>query len=292
MGPCRHLRSRWLKDAWIFKGGTCLKKCFFETYRFSGDLDFTLRDPGHLEAGFLKRVFREISQWVYDAVGLELPLELQAFDIYENPRGSQSCPSLAQLAPYRSDLQGSWENMLGHQLPALPPLDAFWDALPGFFDWLVGGVAIARPAAYSMADGETVIRDRALRLPVSTSAHTALEVIRFAAANRLCVDLGYQGSKRRIEPYSLRRASEDNILLHAWNVDKHAHRSYRVDRIQSAQVTNQTFVPRYQVELTPEGPVRIAATSRRGADSGNLSRAGRGPRPPTRSRRSLGLKYV
>lgn len=27
---------------WIFKGGTCLKKCFFETYRFSEDLDFTI----------------------------------------------------------------------------------------------------------------------------------------------------------------------------------------------------------------------------------------------------------
>jgi len=27
----------------VFKGGTCLKKVFFETYRFSEDLDFTLR---------------------------------------------------------------------------------------------------------------------------------------------------------------------------------------------------------------------------------------------------------
>ena len=23
------------RDGWVFKGGTCLKKCFFETYRFS-----------------------------------------------------------------------------------------------------------------------------------------------------------------------------------------------------------------------------------------------------------------
>lgn len=29
------------KNLWIFKGGTCLKKCYFETYRFSEDLDFT-----------------------------------------------------------------------------------------------------------------------------------------------------------------------------------------------------------------------------------------------------------
>jgi predicted nucleotidyltransferase component of viral defense system len=33
-----------LSNNWVFKGGTCLKKCFFETYRFSEDLDFTLRD--------------------------------------------------------------------------------------------------------------------------------------------------------------------------------------------------------------------------------------------------------
>lgn len=28
-------------DALIFKGGTCLRKCYFENYRFSEDLDFT-----------------------------------------------------------------------------------------------------------------------------------------------------------------------------------------------------------------------------------------------------------
>ncbi len=33
-----------LATSWVFKGGTCLKKCYFETYRFSEDLDFTLRD--------------------------------------------------------------------------------------------------------------------------------------------------------------------------------------------------------------------------------------------------------
>jgi predicted nucleotidyltransferase component of viral defense system len=28
----------------IFKGGTCLRKCYYENYRFSEDLDFTLLD--------------------------------------------------------------------------------------------------------------------------------------------------------------------------------------------------------------------------------------------------------
>ena len=33
-----------LSENWVFKGGTCLKKCYFETYRFSEDLDFTVTD--------------------------------------------------------------------------------------------------------------------------------------------------------------------------------------------------------------------------------------------------------
>ena len=33
-----------LKKVLIFKGGTCLKKCWFPDYRFSEDLDFTSRE--------------------------------------------------------------------------------------------------------------------------------------------------------------------------------------------------------------------------------------------------------
>ena len=35
-----------LARTWAFKGGTCLKKCFIETYRFSEDLDFTVLPGG------------------------------------------------------------------------------------------------------------------------------------------------------------------------------------------------------------------------------------------------------
>lgn len=44
-----------LKEKLIFKGGTCLKKCWFEEYRFSEDLDFTSKSkefvltPDHLK---------------------------------------------------------------------------------------------------------------------------------------------------------------------------------------------------------------------------------------------------
>jgi predicted nucleotidyltransferase component of viral defense system len=80
-----------LAEKWIFKGGTCLKKCFFETYRFSEDLDFTLRDEAQLNEAFLKRVFAEVGTWVYEETGIEVPADQQEFDIYRNPRGNLSC---------------------------------------------------------------------------------------------------------------------------------------------------------------------------------------------------------
>ena len=80
-----------LADTWIFKGGTCLKKCFFETYRFSEDLDFTLTDPAHLDDGFLTDTFAAIADWIYEQTGIELPAEFRTFELFANPRGNPSC---------------------------------------------------------------------------------------------------------------------------------------------------------------------------------------------------------
>ena len=33
-----------VQKKWLFKGGTALRKCYFEQYRFSDDLDFTVLD--------------------------------------------------------------------------------------------------------------------------------------------------------------------------------------------------------------------------------------------------------
>ena len=127
---------------------------------------------------------------------------------------------IAALEPHRADLEGAWGHMLGHQLPALPPVENFWNALPEFFAWLQTGVAPDIPAAYEVTAGETVLRERTLRLPVSGAAQSYLEVIRFAAVNRLCVDLLYKNETRRIEPYSLRRTKDGNIILHAYDIRK------------------------------------------------------------------------
>lgn len=39
-----------LSRTWVFKGGTCLRKCYYETFRFSEDLDFTVIDGGRVQA--------------------------------------------------------------------------------------------------------------------------------------------------------------------------------------------------------------------------------------------------
>jgi predicted nucleotidyltransferase component of viral defense system len=71
----------------VLKGGTCLKKCYFETYRFSEDLDFTLTDVAHLEADFLARHFSKIAEWLYEVAGIEIPTDRLKFDICEKKRG-------------------------------------------------------------------------------------------------------------------------------------------------------------------------------------------------------------
>src|SRR5438876_4139209 len=78
-----------LAEGWVFKGGTCLKRCFFETYRFSEDLDFTIRATGHINEAFLRSAFATVATWVYDNCGVEIPPDTISFEIYVNPRGKQ-----------------------------------------------------------------------------------------------------------------------------------------------------------------------------------------------------------
>src|SRR5258706_9411024 len=69
-----------LAESWVFKGGTCLKKCYFETYRFSEDLDFTLSDEDHIDENFLKPIFEEVAVWVTEQSGLSIPADQLEFD--------------------------------------------------------------------------------------------------------------------------------------------------------------------------------------------------------------------
>ncbi|PIW33758.1 MAG: nucleotidyl transferase AbiEii/AbiGii toxin family protein [bacterium (Candidatus Ratteibacteria) CG_4_10_14_3_um_filter_41_18] len=79
-----------ISNGWIFKGGTCLKKCYFETYRFSEDLDFTLKNQEQINNDFLMGVFKDLTDKVYEKTGIEMPKDKISFDIYQNPRGKTS----------------------------------------------------------------------------------------------------------------------------------------------------------------------------------------------------------
>ncbi|MFN7098037.1 MAG: nucleotidyl transferase AbiEii/AbiGii toxin family protein [Gammaproteobacteria bacterium] len=61
-----------LLSEWFFKGGTCLKKCYFDTYRFSEDLDFTVTNSSIYSKNFIENALNEIADVVYEMVGVNL----------------------------------------------------------------------------------------------------------------------------------------------------------------------------------------------------------------------------
>lgn len=205
-------------------------------------------------------------------------------------------PTLSALQVAEGELRSEWESMLGHQLPVLPPFESYWDVLPTFFKWLLTGVAPERPASAGLKAGERLYRPIIGGFRAGGVAHShELEIIRFAAANRLCVDLGYKGETRRIEPYSLRRTGEGNILLMAVRSVDGELRGYRADRIESASVTNHVFAPRYAVELAAQDLVVQPLPSRpRTAQADPWASSRPGVRRPAAARtRSTGsITYV
>src|SRR5581483_4269098 len=97
-----------LVQNWIFKGGTCLKKCYFETYRFSEDLDFTIRDQEQLNEDFLRPALEEVVTYVAEESGLAMPVEQIALDIYTNPRGRICCQGKIGYRGPVSPTTGGW----------------------------------------------------------------------------------------------------------------------------------------------------------------------------------------
>lgn len=89
-----------------------------------------------------------------------------------------------------------------------------------------------------------------------------IERIRFAAANLLLIELGYKGGWRTVEPYSLRRTREGNLLLYARRTNEEQIKAYRLDRIEGVRVRRETFEPRYRVDFTPGGTIEARPTRR------------------------------
>jgi predicted nucleotidyltransferase component of viral defense system len=75
---------------WFFKGGTCLKKCYFETYRFSEDLDFTIPGDAVYEPPALRAALGELTALVHDRCGIDFPAEGIELEELENKRGKRT----------------------------------------------------------------------------------------------------------------------------------------------------------------------------------------------------------
>lgn len=381
---------------WVFKGGTCLKKCYFETYRFSEDLDFTVLENGPHDPTRLREVFEEIADRIYEESGIEIPRDHIRFEAYRTGAGARAvegrlyysgprkpggdlprikidltidevvvtdpvnreivhpysdglpglprvaCYSLPEIfaeklralaerclprdlfdvinifrrsdlrhtpdgirgilqqkclykempittlatierSPRRPELETEWENMLAHQLPELPPLDPFLAELAELFGWLEERRVEPEPLPAFPVPGDV---EPTWSPPATVSTWglgVPLESIRFAGANRLCIDLGYQGTVRRVEPYSLWQTNDGYLILSAVRRDSREPRSYRVDRIESVKVTKEPFTPIYPVEFWPSQVISAAPIIRRPS-----SRSSRG----SRRTHYLGPRYV
>ena len=163
-------------------------------------------------------------------------------------------PDLAAIhsSPYREEIEREWENMLRHQLPRpLPPFATFWDALDDLFSWLKGERPI--PTLPRAELGELDPAWTAPRAMTSWRRGVPLELIRYAGANRLKVEIDYRAESGRwgprlVEPYSFRRTKDGNLLLFLVN-DLGQLRAYRLDRVAGIRPTDQSFRPRFLVEF-------------------------------------------
>jgi predicted nucleotidyltransferase component of viral defense system len=200
-------------------------------------------------------------------------------------------PVLPDLEAHKDACATGWQDQLGHQLQVLPPFDSFWGELPQFFAWLEHPeqVAAALPAIPSPGAVEVT----AITAPVATPQLGMLDHIRFAAVNRLCVEIDYRkesGQRQRylIEPYSVRSTAEGHRVLYGVKLPTNETRSFRTDRIIAVNVTGQAFTPRFAIDFIPTGPVGLSVRPLSTQAPQYRPRVSR----PRTVRRSGGPKYV
>lgn len=76
-----------MRETWIFKGGTSIKKCYFETYRFSEDLDFSLLPSAAYSAEELRADLQTLATAVHELSGIECPADAIILKERQNLQG-------------------------------------------------------------------------------------------------------------------------------------------------------------------------------------------------------------
>jgi predicted nucleotidyltransferase component of viral defense system len=82
------LKTGDMSDSLIFKGGTCLRKCYFPEYRFSEDLDFTATK--FLSPAEMEKWIARSGDWVSDNDGPGFRIQPIRFEVVEDEYGSES----------------------------------------------------------------------------------------------------------------------------------------------------------------------------------------------------------
>jgi predicted nucleotidyltransferase component of viral defense system len=109
--------------SWVFKGGTCLRKCFFPGYRFSEDLDFTLTRPLSMEDG--RALVSAAAEWVEEATGIELtgqPLRAEVMPAAEEDPGYEFRLYYRGSLPMGGSPRSVQVHLSGGEVIVMPPL--------------------------------------------------------------------------------------------------------------------------------------------------------------------------
>jgi len=77
-----------VQKKWLFKGGTALRKCYFEEYRFSEDLDFTVL--GVISVDAIRNVLHSANMAIQDTIGIRTDEREMVVDIIEDDYGKES----------------------------------------------------------------------------------------------------------------------------------------------------------------------------------------------------------
>ena len=98
---------------WAFKGGTSLKKCYIETWRFSEDLDFTVIPGGPDKPETIEPIIKRVLERVHDESGIDFSIKPPAFKYFDKHlyvegsiyyRGPRNAPNPARI---KLDISGS-----------------------------------------------------------------------------------------------------------------------------------------------------------------------------------------
>ncbi len=95
-----------LGNNWVFKGGTCIKKCYFGNYRFSEDLDYTILPHAPVDEAHIKEELLVCFDLLFENFGLKIDtdnLEIMPFPDKNDQFIQVKIPFRGPLMP-----SGSW----------------------------------------------------------------------------------------------------------------------------------------------------------------------------------------